>query len=206
MESGWIAFAIATWLVLLLNLALTLRTVQWLRSRQRAEQLDAIRESLPELALGAPAPDFRVRDLDGQPVRLADYRGRETAFVFVSPHCGPCARELPDLAKLAGQAKASASAELVLVSDSSTPETHAWLSAIAERHPEVSGSRLLVAGGTRSDFLALYNPRGLTPYFLHLDADGRVTARGGLRSPYWAAIVKRWETGANPMRTLRRYV
>jgi thiol-disulfide isomerase/thioredoxin len=205
-SSGWAAFAIATWLVLLLNLALTLRSVQYLRSRQRAERLDVLRESLPELELGAPAPDFHTRDFEGHLVRLADYRDRETAFVFVSPHCGSCARELPDLVRLASKARASASAELVLVSDSSTPETQVWLSAIAEQHPEVSGARLLIAAGSRSDFLALYNPRGLTPYFCHLDAEGRVTARGGLRSPYWAAIVKRWENGANPMRALRRYV
>jgi Redoxin len=204
--TGWAAFAIATWLVLLLNLALTLRSVQYLRSRQRAERLDALRESLPELELGAPAPDFRSRDFEGRLVRLADYSGRESAFVFVSPHCGSCARELPDLVRLAPKARASASAELVLVSDSSTPETQVWLSAIAEQHPEVSGVRLLIAAGSSSDFLALYNPRGLTPYFCHLDAEGRVTARGGLRSPYWAAIVKRWESGANPARTLRRYV
>lgn len=161
--------------------------------------------SLPELPLGEPAPDFRTRDCDGRLVRLADYRDRETAFVFLSPHCGSCARELPDLIRLAGQARASASAELVLVSDSSTPETQAWLAAIAERSPEVAGVRLLIGAGSRSDFLALYNPRGLTPYFCHLDAEGRVTARGGLRSPYWAAIVERWESG-NPMHTLRRYV
>ena len=206
MGSGWAAFAIATWLVLLLNLVLTLRTVQYLRSRRRADELDAIRESLPELPVGEPAPAFQARDLAGRPVRLADYAGRETAFVFVSPHCGPCARELPDLAKLAPLARAGASAELVLVSDSSTPETNAWLAGITERHPEVSELRLLVAPGSTTDFLARYNPRGLTPYFCHLDADARVTARGGLRSPYWAAIVKRWEGGSNPMRSLRRYV
>lgn len=206
MSSGWAAFAIATWLVLLVNLALSLRMAQYLRSRRRADERDAIRESLPELALGEPAPEFQARDLTGRPARLADYAGRETAFVFVSPHCGPCARELPDLAKLAPLARSGASAELVLVSDSNTPETNVWLSEIAERHPEVSGLRLLVAPSSRSDFLARYNPRGLTPYFCHLDADGRVTARGGLRSPYWAAIVKRWEGGGNPMRSIRRYV
>lgn len=206
MSSGWAAFAIATWLVLLLNLALNLRMAQYLRARRRADELDAIRDSLPELGLGEPAPEFQARDLTGRPVRLGDYAGRETAFVFVSPHCGSCARELPELAKLAPLARAGASAELVLVSDSNTPETDAWLSEIAERHPEVTGLRLLVAPSSRSDFLARYNPRGLTPYFCHLDADGRVTARGGLRSPYWAAIVRRWEGGGNPMRSLRRFV
>ena len=206
MGAGWAVFAIATWLVLLLNLLLSLRMVQYLRSRQRIDELDAMRESMPELGLGEPAPEFQARDLTGRPVRLADYGGRETAFVFISPHCGPCARELPDLAKLAPLARSGASAELVAVSDSSIPETNAWLAGITDRHPEVADLPVLVAPISRTDFLARYNPRGLTPYFCHLDADGRVTARGGLRSPYWAAIVKRWEGGTNPMRSLRRYV
>ena len=204
MGTGWAAFAIVTWLVLLLNLMLTLRMARYIRSRQRAERRDALRESLPELELGAPAPEFGVQDLAGKPARLADYSGRETAFVFISPHCGTCAGELPDLARLAPLARAGSSAELVLVSDSSVAETDVWLAGIAERHPEVTGLRTLMGSG--SDLLARYNPRGSTPYFCHLDADGRVTARGGLRSPYWVAIVRRWESGTNPARTLRRYV
>jgi AhpC/TSA family protein len=204
--SGWAAFAIATWLVLLLNLLLTLRVLRYVRSRQRIDELDAIRQSMPELALGAPAPDFQVPDLADRPVRLSDYAGRETAFVFVSPHCGSCANELPELAKLAPLARSGASAELVLVSDSGIAETDAWLKGIVGRHPDVADLRMLIAPASRSDLLASYNPRGLTPYFCHLDADGRVTARGGLRSPYWAAIVARWQGGGNPMRSLRRYV
>jgi len=204
--SGWAAFAIATWLVLLLNLLLTLRVLRYLRSRQRIDELDAIRQSMPELALGEPAPEFQVPDLTGRPVQLSDYAGRETAFVFVSPHCGSCASELPELAKLARLARSEASAELVLVSDSGGSETSAWLAGILDRHPDVAALRMLIAPASRSDMLAGYNPRGLTPYFCHLDADGRVTARGGLRSPYWAAIVTRWQGGGNPMRSLRRYV
>jgi thiol-disulfide isomerase/thioredoxin len=201
--SGWAAFAIATWVVLVLNLLLTLRVLRYLRSRQRIDELDAIRQSMPELALGEPAPQFQVPDLTGRLVRLSDYAGRETAFVFVSPHCGSCASELPELARLARLARSGASAELVLVSDSGVAEASAWLTSIVDRHPDVAGLRLLVAP---ADVLARYNPRGLTPYFCHLDADGRVTARGGLRSPYWAAIVTRWQGGGNPMRSLRRYV
>jgi AhpC/TSA family len=202
--TGWAAFAIATWLVLLLNLMLTLRLARYVRSRQRADRLDALRESLPELELGAPAPEFSGQDLTGKPVRLGDYSGRETAFVFISPHCRTCAGEVPDLARLAPLARAGSSAELVLVSDSGAAETGVWLAGIAERHPEVTGLRTIVGSG--SELLARYNPRGSTPYFCHLDADGRVSARGGLRSPYWVAIVRRWESGTNPARTLRRYV
>jgi len=44
------------------------------------------------IAAGAPAPDFTLRDQDGEKVSLADYRGRKLLIVFYpgdfSPVCG----------------------------------------------------------------------------------------------------------------------
>ena len=36
---------------------------------------------------GAVAPDFALRDQDGEPVTMADYRGRPVAVTFVYSHC-----------------------------------------------------------------------------------------------------------------------
>lgn len=44
------------------------------------------------IAAGTPAPDFTLRDQDGEKVSLADYRGRKVLLVFYpgdfSPVCG----------------------------------------------------------------------------------------------------------------------
>jgi peroxiredoxin len=44
------------------------------------------------IAVGEPAPDFKLRDQDGEEVSLADYRGRRVMLVFYpgdfSPVCG----------------------------------------------------------------------------------------------------------------------
>jgi peroxiredoxin len=44
------------------------------------------------IAAGTPAPDFTLRDQDGEQVSLADYRGRKVMLVFYpgdfSPVCG----------------------------------------------------------------------------------------------------------------------
>jgi hypothetical protein len=204
MNLGWEVAAIAGWAALLLNLLLTLRLVQWLRSFQEGQRLDSVRAELPELPLGEPAPAFRARDLSGSPVRSEDFLVRETALVFVSPHCSPCRRDLPGLVALATLARQAAGAEIVLVSDSGAGETQSWVTEILDKD-QVDLPMPMLATGRTSDFLTRYNPRGLVPYFCHIDTAGNVTARGGLHSPAWAGVVKRWDAAVNPNRRSRSY-
>jgi len=67
-----------------------------------AEVLDFLKSAIhqddtgrPEL--GTPAPDFAIKNLAGQPVRLSDYRGKTVLLHFWSITCGPCLAALPEL-------------------------------------------------------------------------------------------------------------
>jgi peroxiredoxin len=52
------------------------------------------------VTVGAPAPDFALRDVNGMGVRLADCAGSVVFVNFWATWCGPCKKELPEMQRL----------------------------------------------------------------------------------------------------------
>ncbi|WP_409305650.1 peroxiredoxin family protein [Peribacillus sp. SCS-155] len=52
------------------------------------------------LTVGVKAPDFTLVNLNGQKVKLSDYRGKKVLLNFWATWCPPCKKEMPDLEKL----------------------------------------------------------------------------------------------------------
>jgi cytochrome c biogenesis protein CcmG, thiol:disulfide interchange protein DsbE len=47
-----------------------------------------------------PAPQLSLRDLTGQPVNLADFRGKVVLVNFWATRCAPCIEELPSMQRV----------------------------------------------------------------------------------------------------------
>ncbi len=57
--------------------------------------------ALPSTMEGRPAPEFELRTLEGETVRLSDLRGRPVVLNFWSTWCRPCVVEHPVLQRYA---------------------------------------------------------------------------------------------------------
>src|SRR5690625_1110658 len=60
---------------------------------------EALDEEDAGLERGNIAPDFELETLEGEKVKLSDYRGEKVLLNFWATWCGPCRAEMPDMEK-----------------------------------------------------------------------------------------------------------
>jgi len=65
-----------------------------------ADQAQLEVEELRRHGVGQVAPEIEGVDLDGQPMRLSDYRGKVVVLTFWGTWCGPCMAMVPEERKL----------------------------------------------------------------------------------------------------------
>lgn len=131
------------------------------------------------IAVGAPAPAFRLPDVDGAPVTLEDLRGRAALLVFLPAAFTPvCSAELRGLAQVAERVHA-AGARLVAIACDSMFVLRTWV----ESQGLPSGSVTVLSdfwphGEVSRSYGAFDAERGLsTRTSFLLDGDGVVVWR-----------------------------
>jgi peroxiredoxin len=137
------------------------------RYKQRALEQQASEQSQENRSesslVGQPAPDFTLYDLDGNEVRLSDFRGKPVVLNFWATWCGPCRVEIPHVNALYDRYKAQG---LVVIGVNKEAD-HATVRSFAEQHISYT---VALDGGSQ---FRQYGVRGM-PATFYIDREGIV--------------------------------
>jgi cytochrome c biogenesis protein CcmG/thiol:disulfide interchange protein DsbE len=123
-------------------------------------------------AVAEPAPDFALKDIAGNEVKLADYKGKVVVINFWATWCGPCRFETPWLVELREQYH-QRGFEIIGVSVDSLDEYDpAEVSAFVKEH-KVSYPIVMATKEMVNDF----GPVTGLPTTLVIDRQGKVQYR-----------------------------
>ena len=116
-----------------------------------------------------PASNFYLRDLNGELVRLSDFRGKVVLLNFWATWCPPCRKEMPAMQQLY-QAYKDKGLEIVAVSvdTASTGEVRAFVEELGLTFPVLHDRDSLVS--------RLYSNPGVPSSYL-IDPQGKVAYR-----------------------------
>ncbi|MFS0887269.1 redoxin domain-containing protein [Peribacillus frigoritolerans] len=83
---------------------LSLITVAIVQAMDNESKGNDEKDALGGLKIGAKAPNFSLKTLDGKQVELSDYEGKKVMLNFWATWCPPCKKEMPDMEKYKQQA------------------------------------------------------------------------------------------------------
>ncbi len=120
-------------------------------------------------ARGEPIPALRLPRLDGNPVALpAAYAGRPILINLWASWCGPCIEEMPELERFSADQGANGT-QVVGIALDDAASVRTFLERVLVTYPI-----LVDQAGPTDSGVQLGNPRGVLPYTVLVDADGRL--------------------------------
>jgi thiol-disulfide isomerase/thioredoxin len=118
---------------------------------------------------GGIVPAFTLTALDGRAVAVPQaYAGRPVLVNLWASWCGPCVKEMPELDRFA-RSQAPNGMQVVGIALDDAAAVEAFLRRIPVSYP-----LLIDTPGPRDAGVRLGNPKGVLPYSVLLDAQGRV--------------------------------
>jgi peroxiredoxin len=161
----------------------------WLRNTQVGKELAKKLYETSLTSIGAVAPDFTQNDVNDQPVKLSDFRGKYVLLDFWASWCGPCRAENPNVVKAYEKYK-DKNFTVLGVSLDQPGKKEAWLTAIQK--DELPWTQVSDLKFWNNAAAKLYGINAIPQNFL-IDPAGRIIAknlRGEALEQKLAALIK----------------
>lgn len=118
-----------------------------------------------EFAIGSPAPDFQLKDTNGAPVSLSNFKGKVVYLNFWSTSCGLCMVEMPNMQQLTNQLKDK---NVVFLNVGMDEDEANWKKTVTGR--KLQGVHVYTKG-MDAELVKRYNLKDIPAYFL-IDEEG----------------------------------
>lgn len=118
-------------------------------------------DKVMKYAEGAYAPDFNLKDIKGQQVRLNNFRGSPVYLNFWASWCRPCMKKMNALRPYQKQLEKEG---VVFLNISLDQSEDTWRQTVANNN--FSGIHILAPGNTKSDVVRNYEVSVLPQFFL----------------------------------------
>jgi thiol-disulfide isomerase/thioredoxin len=162
------AVIIVTGVLCLLNTALTVGILMWLRRQRVQPPLPMHARPSVRLPAGATAPEFAITTIRGELRTLDGMRGALSLIGFLSPHCPPCLTEAPEFAELARRIGGYAHTLAILIGDEAE---------VAELRTALDGVAAVALETRRGPVATAFAAAGFPTFYL-IDAGGTIMASG----------------------------
>jgi thiol-disulfide isomerase/thioredoxin len=138
--------------------------------------------------IGEPAPSLRLPDLSGRTRTLPDdFAGRPLLVNFWASWCAPCVEEMPELHRFAVR-QGGRGVQVVGIALDDRAAVEAFLQRVRVDYPI-----LIERAGPADASVRLGNGKGLLPYSVLIDAQGRL--RKQKLGPLERGEIEDWATG-----------
>ncbi|PAE22860.1 MULTISPECIES: TlpA disulfide reductase family protein [Bacillaceae] len=145
-------------------------------------------EDLPiGLEKGNLAPDFQLTDMEGNPVKLSDYRGKAVLLNFWASWCPPCRAEMPHMEKLYKKYK-DKNFDILAVNLTNTEKNNGDAEKFVKELGLTFTIPMDVKGAVGGDYNIMAYP---TSYFIDSDGVIREKVLGALNEEYMEKEIKK---------------
>jgi peroxiredoxin len=118
-----------------------------------------------QIVIDSPAPDFRLKNLEGQTVSLSSFLGKPVFLNFWATTCGPCIEEMPYLQQIQNDWASKGLVFLSINIGEDTDRVKHFIQSYQYTFPVLLDSQYEVAGK--------YNVR-YTPTSIFIDTEGKI--------------------------------